>query len=103
MNRNDIPYGRQFAISRKALARIWNCDERAVRRFVALLRRVPGDDETVILSSSSTFPAGYWRSSDPQEISAFIAEMTNRARNTFGALRDARRVLKNIQGKGGGA
>lgn len=100
-DRSDIPYGRKNAISRKALSQIWNCNERDVRRYVAVLRRVPGCDGCAILSTSSTAPEGYWRSDDPAEIQAFIAETEHRARNTFLSLRDARRVLKNIREKGG--
>ena len=100
-NRNDIPLGRQNAISRKALAKMWKCSERDVRRFVANLRRVPGGDGCAILSTSSTSPVGYWRSDNPAEIQAFILETENRARHTFLSLRDARRVLNSIKQESG--
>lgn len=96
-NRSDIPYGRENAISRKALRKLWNCDDRKARETIAFLRRFPGGDGCAILSTSSSSPEGYWRSDDPEEILHFIRETENRARNTFLSLRDARRVLKECR------
>ena len=90
-NRSDIPYGRENAISRKALRKLW------AREIIAFLRRFPGGDGCAILSTSSSSPEGYWRSDDPEEILCFIRETENRARNTFLSLRDARRVLKECR------
>ena len=99
-NRSDIPYGMENAISRQTLRRIWNCTDREAREIIAFLRRFPGGDGCAILSSSSTTPAGYWRSDDPEEIQAFIQETENRARNTFLSLKDARRVLRKLNASG---
>ena len=93
-NRFDIPYGRKNAISRLTLRKMWHCDDRTAREIIAYLRRNPGDDGCAILSTSSTTPAGYWRSDDQAEIQAFIRETENRARNTFLSLKDAKRVLR---------
>ena len=94
-NRMDIPFGRDNAISREKLRRLWNCNDREARLIIANLRRYPGEDGCAILSTSSTHPAGYWRSDNPAEISAFIKETEGRARSTFLSLKDARRVLRN--------
>ncbi len=100
-NREDIPVGRENAISRKALAKLWKCNDRVARNVIASLRQFPGEDGFAILSTSSTVPEGYWRSNIAEEIQAFVNETESRARNTFLSLRDARRVLKIIQGKEG--
>lgn len=102
-NRLDVPFGRKNAISRKELSRIWNCDDRTARAIIANLRQVPGDDGCAILSTSATEPVGYWRSDNPAEIRAFIAETEHRARNTFLSLRDALRVLKSMEGAADGS
>ena len=94
-NRYDIPIGRNQAISRAALARLWRCSDREARRLIAELRAVPGDDGFAILSTSKS-PSGYWRSNDPHEITGFIRETEARARNTFLALRDAKRLLQQM-------
>jgi len=94
-NRSDIPVGRRHAISRAALASLWRCSDREARRFIAELRAKPGNDGCAILSTASS-PSGYWRSSDPQEITGFIRETEARARNTFLSLRDAKHVLQQF-------
>ena len=94
-SRLDIPYGRENAISKKALCGLWGCDDRAVRSTIATMRRLPCDDGCAILSSSSQLQPGYWRSDDPAEISEFIRETESRAKACFLAVREARQVLKN--------
>ena len=93
-NRLDIPYGQGNRISKAALRRLWRCDDRTVRATIATLRRLPCDDGTVILSCSSPSKSGFWRSDDPAEIAAFVAESEARAKNIFTAVREARRMLK---------
>ena len=71
--RTDIPFGAKNALSRRDLARLWGCSDREARRQIAEFRAMPGEDGSVILSSSSA-PSGYWRSTDPTEIQRFIRE-----------------------------
>lgn len=94
-NRTQIPVGREHSISRERLARLWGISERDTRRMVAKLRAEAGDDGYAILSTSRR-PSGYWRSNDPEEIRGFIHETEARARNTFAAIRDAKRVLRRL-------
>ena len=91
MNRTDIPFGRENAIVRADLARLWNVSERDVRRVIARMRKEHADD--AILSSTRR-PAGFWRSREPEEIGEFIREMEARGRSTFQVLEGARRVLQ---------
>lgn len=97
-NRADIPIGRNNSISRQQLAKMWRTSERGARHMIAELRAQHGDDGYVILSTSRK-PSGYWRSNDPEEIRAFIRETEARGRNTFLALRDAKRILRRIERK----
>lgn len=92
MKRSDIPIGRNNAISRKALAALWGCSDREARHEIARMRRDSSDGYAILSSSRS--PRGYWRSNNSAEISEFIRETESRARNTFGALRGARDILK---------
>ena len=98
-NRCDIPIGRENAISRDSLARMWRCSDREARRMIAELRATPSEDGYAILSTA-TCPSGYWRSDNPEEIAGFIRETEARARNTFLVLRDARRLLKRLDQRG---
>lgn len=95
-NRTDIPIGRENSISRAQLACIWNTNDRGVRHIIANLRAQLDNDNYAILSTSRK-PSGYWRSNDPEEIRAFIRETEARGRNTFLALRGAKRVLRRLE------
>ena len=95
-SREDIPVGRENAISKKALAALWGCSIREVRATVAELRRTPSQDGFIICSSVQS-TAGYWRTADPGEIREFVRHMESRARATFLAIQEARRVLKRSE------
>jgi len=97
MNRENIPIGRENAITKEELCKLWQCDEREARAQIAMFRTNPSEDSYAILSSSKT-PAGYWRSDELCEIKEFIRETENRAKNTFRMLKDARRILKSLAG-----
>ena len=97
IRRDDIPIGRENAILREELQSKKNLDNRSVRAAIARLRRDAGDGYAIL--SSSTSPAGYWRSDDIDEIERFISETTSRARNTLAALEDAKRVLREAQSR----
>ena len=90
--RDDIPVGRENAVARANLCRLWGCGDRLARRHVAALRAQPSADGMAILSSAHT-PAGYWRSRNPAELEAFIAENAARACSTFAVIGEARNVL----------
>lgn len=96
-SRSDIPVGRQNAILKADLCSLWHVDERTVRAIVARMRQESGDRYAIL--SSSTSPAGFWRSDDIDEIERFISETTSRARNTLAALEDAKRVLREAEGR----
>ena len=57
----QIPIGRDNAISREALAARWRMPDRMARRTIARLRAEPIDARYAILSTSRA-PHGYWRS-----------------------------------------
>ena len=98
-DRRTIPVGSKNAISRRELARLWGCSDREARRQIAEFRAAPGEDGSVILSSSSA-PSGYWRSNDPAEIRRFIREAEVRARSTFASLKAARHALRRLEAAG---
>ena len=93
---NDIPIGKENAISRVNLAKKWNCSDRTARERIASLR-CKADDRYVIVSHSTGGTSGYYRTDDPVEIQHFLNEMESRARNTFRPLRHARRVLAALK------
>ena len=94
--REHIPIGRENAITRSDLAKLWKMDDRTVRETIAKMRITPTDDPLAILSSS-TNPPGYWRSDVRAELERYIREGQARAKNTIAALGDAKRVLDDAQ------
>lgn len=90
---NDIPVGRENAISRARLAEKWDMKDREMRKTIAQMRAVSTNLDYAILSSAQV--DGYWRSNDPQELDDFIKETSARARSVFVSLRMARRVQTN--------
>lgn len=93
---NDIPIGKENAISRAKLAKKWDCSDRTARERIAALR-CRENDGFVIVSHSNSGIAGYYRTNDPGEIEHFINEMEKRARSTFRPLWRARALLKRIR------
>ena len=96
--RDDVPVGRSQAIDRASLCQLWGCSDRMARRYISALRAQPSADGLAILSSAHR-PAGYWRSNDPAELAAFVAENSARARSTFVAVRSARQLLDSAPGQ----
>ena len=93
----DIPIGREKAITREQLRLRWGCSDRIMRRAIADMRAEDNGDGYIIVSYSSG--KGYYRTSDPDEIRHFIAEQSRRARNTFLPIKKARRVLRDMEAK----
>ena len=95
LSRDDIPIGRENAITRAALAQRLGLSDRALRREIADLRKTQGDGYAIL--STSHQPAGYWRSQDMAEITAFLAESSARARQIRLSMNDATRVLEALE------
>lgn len=89
----DIPIGRENAVSRAVLANKWRMDDRAVRRRIANLRAFDNGDEYIIVSHSNGGVRGYFRTKNAEEIKHFYNETKKRAINTFKPLKKMRRVL----------
>jgi hypothetical protein len=93
---DDIPIGKEHAITRAELADLWGVSDRKVRQIIADLRAEDNGDGYVIVAFSSR--RGYYRTNDIREIKHFHFETTKRARNTFAPLRKSRRILRNTEG-----
>ena len=92
----DIPTGRENAISRAALMLKWKKSDREVRRIICELRNDERFCDAVICSSSQR-NEGYFKSTEPAHISQFIKETRNRAINTLKPAKNAARVLRILQ------
>lgn len=87
----SIPIGKENAISKHELCRLWQKDERQVRRIVEQLRKHDNGDDYVIVSTAHR--AGYYRTDNRSQIKAFKNEVTRRGKHTFRPLRKVNRIL----------
>lgn len=88
---NDIPVGKQNAVTKEVLTVKWGMTERGVRHKIQELRLADFGDDYIIISLSSG--KGYYKSNDLEEIRAFKKEVTNRGRHTFLPLMKVNRIL----------
>ena len=88
---NDIPVGKENAITKYRLAANWHVSERSARKIIQELRAADFGDEYVIVSSSSG--RGYYKTDNLEEIEKFKREVMNRAKHTFLPLKKVNRIL----------
>lgn len=93
---NDIPVGRENAITYPELCEKWNCSARKVRYILHELSYHDNGDKYILIRSSHG--KGFYKTDNPVEIEKYKRECTNRARHTFAPLRKIRRVLKELEG-----
>jgi hypothetical protein len=95
----DIPIGKDSAISRKQLSKLWGVNDRTAREIIAKMRADGEGGDGYVIVSFSSGDGGYYRTNDRDEILHFVNEMTNRARSTFLSIRRARRALADVESK----
>lgn len=89
---DDIPVGRENAITYDELMQKWNCKERKVRTILHELSYFDNGDRFILIRSSRI--KGFYKTDNLDEITRYQRECTNRARHTFAPLRKIRRVVK---------
>ena len=90
---NDIPIGRDNAITYNELIMLWGVSERKVRAILHDLSYVDNGDNYVLIRSSRG--KGFYKTDNIADIESYKRECTNRAKRTFAPLRKIRRVLKS--------
>jgi hypothetical protein len=90
---NDIPVGRENAITYSELCLKWECSERKVRSILHKLSYLDTGDDYILIRSSHG--KGFYKTDDISEIERYRKECVNRARHTFAPLRKIRRVIKD--------
>ena len=88
-----LPEGKENAISAEMLCKLTGiADKRMLQKVIAKER----EEGALILSHHS---GGYYTSHNRAEVAEFAHTLENRARNTFAALKSARRYLRNYEGQ----
>lgn len=92
---NDIPVGKENAITYPELCVKWNCTARKVRYILHELSYWDNGDNMILIRSSHG--KGFYKTDNISDIEKYKRECTNRARHTFAPLRKIRRVMKELE------
>lgn len=88
---NDIPVGRENAITYTELIAKWNESERCVRLILHELSSFDNGDDYVLIRSART--KGFYRTDDLVEIRAYKQECLNKGRSLFAPIKKINRVI----------
>lgn len=91
----DIPIGRENALTYVELCDMWGCDKRTARAILHRLSRFDSGDDYILIRSSRC--KGFYKTDNAEEITAYKAECLSRGRNVFAPITKINRVL-NAQG-----
>lgn len=87
----DIPVGKENAITYAELCELWQCAERQARETLHSLSRYDNGDNYILIRSSSC--KGFYRTDDESEIKAYKRECLNKGRSVFAPVKKINRVL----------
>lgn len=88
---NDIPVGKENAITYPELCDLWECTERAAREKLHELSHYDNGDNYILIRSSKG--KGFYRTDDETEIKAYKRECLNKGRSVFAPIKKINRVL----------
>ena len=88
---NDIPVGKENAITYPQLCALWGVCERQARAILHDLSGYDSGDDYILIRSSGG--KGFYKSDDLAEIKAYKRECLSRGRNVFAPIKKINRVL----------
>ena len=89
----SIPIGKDCAVSRAQLCRMWNMGDRSVRLTVAEIRDKAKALNLEYFIVSDSQGKGYWRTKDRTEISEFNNQMMSRVKSIAATVKCAKAFL----------
>jgi len=89
---NDIPIGKENAITYTELIVRWNMSERAVRKMLQDLSAYDNGDEYILIRSAKN-RGGFYRTNNEHEINAFRTECLHKGKSIFAPVRKINRIL----------
>lgn len=93
---NDIPIGKENAVTYADLIAHWGKKAREVRRILHDLSLYDNGDDLILVRSGSG--KGFYRTDDPETISAYRRECLNKGKSIFAPVKKINRVL-NADGR----
>lgn len=88
---NDIPIGKENAVTYGQLCAMWNCDERRARAILHELSLYDNGDNYILIRSGGC--KGFYKTDDENEIRAYKRECLNKGRSVFAPVKKINRVL----------
>lgn len=92
---NDIPIGRENAVTYAELCLKWECRERKVGHILHELSGIDTGDKYILIRSSHG--KGFYKTDNIAEIERYATEICNRAKNTFIPLTKIQRVINTVK------
>ena len=93
----ELPTGRENAVSYDDLREMWNKDKRQVRRILHDLSLYDNGDNYVLIRSGKT--RGFYKTDDLDEIAAYRQECLHKGRSVFAPVKKCNRILKDGGGQ----
>lgn len=87
----DIPVGKENAVTYDDLWYIWNCSQRKARAILHELSLYDNGDNYILIRSSKG--KGFYKTDDEAEIKAYKRECLNKGRSVFAPVKKINRVL----------
>lgn len=87
----DIPTGKNNAITYTELCSLWQCTERTAREHLHELSLYDNGDDYILIRSSKG--KGFYKTDDENEIKAYKKECLNKGRSIFAPVKKINRVL----------
>lgn len=91
---NDIPVGKENAVSYNTLCTMWGVDRRTVRAILHNLSLYDNGDNYILIRSSKN-GGGFYKTDDPAELQAYKKECLNKGRSNFAPVKKINRVLNS--------
>lgn len=92
---NDIPVGKENAVSYVTLCACWGVNKRTARAILHNLSLYDNGDNYILIRSSKN-GGGFYKTDDPEELKAFKKECLNKGRSNFAPVKKINRVLNSL-------
>lgn len=87
----DIPVGKENAVTYATLCALWQCTERQARERLHALSLYDNGDNYILIRSGGC--KGFYKTDDEAEIKAYKRECLNKGRSIFAPVKKINRVL----------
>lgn len=88
---DEIPVGKENAVTYDQLRVMWDCTERAARAILHKLSGHDNGDNYILIRSARC--KGFYKTDDESEIAAYKRECLNKGRSIFAPVKKINRVL----------